>query len=58
MKIEFIALRELKMKLKAPFETSFGTTFDPYVSQLRAGTKKPHPRHWIGLAKLLGFTGK
>lgn len=26
MKIEFIALRELRMKLKAPFQTSFGTT--------------------------------
>jgi len=28
MKIEFIILRELKMRLKAPFETSFGVTHD------------------------------
>ncbi len=26
MKIEFVALRELQMTLKAPFQTSFGTT--------------------------------
>lgn len=31
MKIEFIALRELKMRLKAPFETSFGTTLERRV---------------------------
>lgn len=31
MKIEFIALRELRMKLKAPFQTSFGTTFERRV---------------------------
>ncbi len=31
MNIEFIALRELRMKLKAPFETSFGTTLERRV---------------------------
>jgi len=28
MKIESIALREIPMKLKSPFETSFGTVQD------------------------------
>jgi len=37
MKIEFIALRELKMKLKAPFETSFGTTSERRVLLVEAG---------------------
>jgi o-succinylbenzoate synthase len=31
MKIDLVTLRELKMKLKAPFETSFGTTFERRV---------------------------
>jgi hypothetical protein len=25
-----------------------------YASNVRAGRRRPHPRHWIGLAKLLG----
>jgi len=37
MKIEFIALRELKMKLKAPFETSFGTTLERRVLLVEVG---------------------
>ncbi|MDT8070733.1 MAG: o-succinylbenzoate synthase [Terriglobia bacterium] len=37
MKIDFIALRELKMKLKAPFETSFGTTFERRVLLVEVG---------------------
>ena len=31
MRIESIALRKLKMRLKSPFETSFGTTHDRAV---------------------------
>jgi O-succinylbenzoate synthase len=37
MKIEFIALRELTMKLKAPFETSFGTTLERRVLLVEVG---------------------
>lgn len=37
MKIEFIALRELRMKLKAPFETSFGTTSERRVLLVEVG---------------------
>ena len=37
MKIEFIALRELRMKLKAPFETSFGTTLERRVLLVEVG---------------------
>lgn len=37
MKIEFIALRELKMKLKAPFETSFGVTSERRVLLVEVG---------------------
>lgn len=37
MKIEFIALRELTMKLKAPFETSFGTTLVRRVLLVEVG---------------------
>lgn len=37
MKIEFVALRELRMKLKAPFETSFGTTLERRVLLVEAG---------------------
>jgi O-succinylbenzoate synthase len=37
MKIEFISLRELKMKLKAPFETSFGTTSERRVLLVEVG---------------------
>jgi o-succinylbenzoate synthase len=38
MKIEFIALRELRMKLRAPFQTSFGTTTERRVLLVEAGT--------------------
>ncbi len=31
MRIESITLRKLKMRLKSPFETSFGTTHDRTV---------------------------
>jgi CRISPR-associated endonuclease Cas1 len=27
----------------------------PYASDIRAGRKKPHPRHWVALAKLASF---
>jgi O-succinylbenzoate synthase len=37
MKIDFIVLRELKMKLKAPFETSFGVTSDRRVLLVEVG---------------------
>ncbi len=37
MKIEFIALRELRMKLKAPFETSFGTTSERRILLVEVG---------------------
>ncbi|HEU5401882.1 MAG TPA: o-succinylbenzoate synthase [Terriglobales bacterium] len=37
MKIDFVALRELKMRLKAPFETSFGTTFERRVLLVEVG---------------------
>jgi o-succinylbenzoate synthase len=37
MKIEFIALRELHMKLKRSFETSFGTTFERRVLLVEVG---------------------
>jgi O-succinylbenzoate synthase len=37
MKIESIALRELKMKLKSPFQTSFGTTFERRVLLVEVG---------------------
>ena len=31
MRVEAITLRRLQMRLKAPFETSFGTTYDRTV---------------------------
>lgn len=37
MKIEFIALRELGMRLKVPFETSFGTTLERRVLLVEIG---------------------
>lgn len=37
MNIAFIALRELRMKLIAPFETSFGTTFDRRILLVEVG---------------------
>ena len=27
----------------------------PYASDIRAGRKRPHPRHWVALAKLAGI---
>lgn len=38
MKIEFVALRELRMKLKSPFQTSFGTTLDRRVLLVEVGS--------------------
>ena len=37
MKIELVTLRELRMKLKAPFETSFGTTLERRVLLVEVG---------------------
>jgi len=28
----------------------------PYASEVRAGRNRPHPRHWLGLAKLIEVT--
>ena len=30
----------------------------PYASDIRKGRRSPHPRHWQGLAKLVGFSGQ
>jgi hypothetical protein len=27
-----------------------------YASHIRAGTKRPHPRHWVKLAELVGYS--
>jgi hypothetical protein len=29
-----------------------------YASHIRAGSKRPHPRHWVKLAKLAGIFGQ
>jgi len=29
---------------------------EPYAADIRAGRRRPHPRHWQGLAELVGFT--
>jgi hypothetical protein len=29
----------------------------PYASDIRAGRRRPHPRHWLALAKLVGIPG-
>jgi hypothetical protein len=29
----------------------------PYAALIRAGRRRPHPRHWQALAQLVGFTG-
>jgi hypothetical protein len=29
-----------------------------YASHIRAGAKRPHPRHWLKLAELVGLNGK
>lgn len=39
MKIDFIALRELRMKLRAPFQTSFGTTVNRRVLLVEVGSE-------------------
>ncbi|HEY3930554.1 MAG TPA: o-succinylbenzoate synthase [Candidatus Koribacter sp.] len=39
MKIDFIALRELRMKLRAPFQTSFGTTVNRRVLLVEIGSE-------------------
>jgi hypothetical protein len=28
----------------------------PYASDIRAGRRRPHPRHWLNLARLLGIS--
>jgi hypothetical protein len=28
-----------------------------YASHIRAGAKRPHPRHWMKLAELVGYSG-
>ena len=37
MRIEFISLRELRMKLRAPFQTSFGTTVNRRILLVEVG---------------------
>jgi hypothetical protein len=27
-----------------------------YASHIRAGAKRPHPRHWLNLAELVGYS--
>jgi hypothetical protein len=28
----------------------------PYASDIRAGRRRPHPRHWVSLARLVGVS--
>jgi hypothetical protein len=28
----------------------------PYASDIRAGRRRPHPRHWLSLARLAGVS--
>jgi hypothetical protein len=28
----------------------------PYASDIRAGRRRPHPRHWLSLARLVGIS--
>jgi hypothetical protein len=28
---------------------------EPYARDIRAGRRRPHPRHWLALAELAGF---
>jgi hypothetical protein len=30
----------------------------PYAAFVRSGRRRPHPRHWEGLAELVGVTGQ
>jgi hypothetical protein len=30
---------------------------EPYATNIRAGPCIPHPRHWLALAQLIGFSG-
>jgi hypothetical protein len=29
---------------------------EPYATDIRAGKRKPHPRHWLTLARLVGVS--
>jgi hypothetical protein len=29
----------------------------PYASDIRAGRRQPHPRHWLSLARLVAVSG-
>jgi len=29
---------------------------EPYARDIRAGRRRPHPRHWQGLAELVGVS--
>jgi hypothetical protein len=29
---------------------------EPYAPDIRAGKRLPHPRHWLALAQLVGFS--
>lgn len=39
MRIDFVSIRELRMKLKAPFQTSFGTTMNRRVLLVEVGSE-------------------
>jgi len=30
----------------------------PYATDIRAGKRRPHPRHWMALAQIVGFIGQ
>jgi hypothetical protein len=34
--------------------TALGVSI-PYAADIRAGRRRPHPRHWQALAKMIGF---
>jgi hypothetical protein len=36
---------------------TLGLSF-PYASDIRAGRRRPHPRHWLSLARLVDVSGR
>jgi hypothetical protein len=51
-------LRQIQPRLAAIPISSLASTLgisEPYAAQVRAGQHRPHPRHWLVLARLVGI---
>jgi len=49
-------IRPCLARVTVPTISSALSVSEPYATNIRAGRRIPHPRHWLALARLVGIS--